>query len=259
MERGRVLLSRVLVLSLSLAASAQAATLCDPNLPSEPKSPLAYKERNGRCEGIYAQEVSAVSVDVRSVLAGFGSFDPGRDEHLPLAWTAPPGESGNLRLRAFSFRPRTYFRMDTELPASQGVFSWPTDVLSQLNLDEETLGLLAWMDLPGSSGTRREVYLPLRAAGGSGSAADGYQIAVVPSVRLREIHVTLTRLDRKGGAAAVLRQNEPLEYGNYPSNQPTVFDTGRLGEEGFYRLEIAATPVSGPPVRQEIELYHSGR
>ena len=239
---------------LFLAGPAAAESLCDPNLPQDSKSPAAYRMRDDRCEGIYAQQVSSVSVEVRSLVAGFGSFDPAKNEKLDLAWTAPPDSKRSVRLRAFSFKPRVYYRMDTVVPAAQTVYHWPTDVLSSAELGKEDLGLIAWTELPGS----RTVYLPLRAGAGAPKAKDGYKVTLYPSARLSEVRLTISRLDAQGKESAKLRQNEELGFGYYPAAEPTVFSTGKLGPAGFYRLEITAIPKAGLSVVQDIELYHAG-
>jgi hypothetical protein len=97
-----------LVALLLPVGSASAGSFCDPSLEKGEDSPLSYRMRGDRCEGIYAQQVSAVSVEIRSLVAGFGPFDPDKDEELELAWTAPPGSIQDVRLRAFSFRERLY-------------------------------------------------------------------------------------------------------------------------------------------------------
>ncbi|HYO14371.1 MAG TPA: hypothetical protein VE685_14340 [Thermoanaerobaculia bacterium] len=243
----------------ALSGPAGAASFCDPNLLGKSDSPTAYREREGRCEGTYAQQVGTVSLDVRSFVESFGPFDLDRDTELVLAWTAPPGTERNVRLRAFSFKPRHYFRMDTAVPAARGSFRWPTDVLASQKLGEEELGVVAWTELPGPGGTTREIYLPLRVKARSAGAKDGYQVSLVPSARLREVHVTVSRLDTGGdNVVATLRQEEELGYGIYLSNQPTEFSIGNLGPAGFYRLEVTARPVSGPPVEQDLEFYHPG-
>src|SRR5262245_26317491 len=70
----------------ALASPAGAGSFCDPNLVGKSDSPTVYREREGRCEGLYAQQVGTVSLDVRSLVATFGSFDPGRSSELVLAW-----------------------------------------------------------------------------------------------------------------------------------------------------------------------------
>lgn len=237
---------------LLLSASAEAtSSLCDPDLPQDSKSPMAYHLRGDRCEGIYAQQVSAVSVEVRSLVAGFGAFDPARNEKLELAWTAPPGSTGDVRLRAFSFKPRTYYRMDTAVPAARSAYQWPTDVLASAELGRADLGLIAWMDVAG-----RPVHLPLRAAGAVKGDA-GYEVSLVPSMRLSEVRLKVSRLDGKGKAKETVQDKE-LGIGYYPGAQATVFSTGKLGPAGFYRLVVTAIPKSGLSVVQDIELYHPG-
>ena len=242
---------------LLLPEGAEAVPLCDPNLPQGSKSPVAYQLRGDRCEGIYAQQVSAISIEVRSLVAGFGAFDPARNEKLELAWSAPPGNAGVVRLRAFSFKPRTYYRMDTAVPAALSAYHWPTDVLASVELGQADLGLVAWIDLPGPGGSARPVYLPLRAGAGAGKRDDGYEVSLVPSVRLSEVRLKVSRLDAKGDPKDTLQDKE-LDFGYYPAAEPTVFSTGKLGPAGFYRLVITAVPKAGLSVVQDIEIYHAG-
>lgn len=238
---------------LLLTASAKAESFCDPSLPNDSESPMGYHMRGDRCEGIYDQQVSAVSVEIRSLVASFGPFDPARIEELDLAWTAPPGSTRDVELRAFSFKPRTYYRMDTKVPAARKIYRWPTDVLASVDLNRDDLGLVAWTRLPGS----RTVYLPLRAGQGT-RAKDGYEVTLMPTKNLSEVRVTIARLDDQGKEVTKLRQNKELGYGYYPSDQPTIFTTGKLGPAGFYRISITATPKSGTSVQQDIEIYHAG-
>jgi hypothetical protein len=237
---------------LLFAGPAGAESLCDSSLVDESKNPMAYRMRGDRCEGIYAQQVSAVSVEVRSLVGGFASFDPAKVSELELVWTPPPN-TRDVRLRAFSFKPRTYYRMDTKVPAARKSYRWPTDVLASEELGRDDLGLVAWTSLPGS----RTVYLPLRIGAGA-KTKGGYEVTLMPSKNLSEIRVTVSRLDDQGNEVAKLRQNEELGYGYYPSDVPTMFPTGKLGPAGFYRLVITAVPKAGLSVEQDIELYHAG-
>lgn len=237
---------------------AGAQPFCDPSLVGRSDSPTAYREREGRCEGIYAQQVGTVSLGVRSLVESFGPFDPSRDTELVLAWTAPPGIERNVKLRAFSFRPRTYFRMDTAVLATRGEYRWPTNVLASERLIQDELGIVAWVELPGPGGSTREVYLPLRVGRGGKIEEIGHRISIVPSERLDKVHVSVSRLDAGGGVAATLKRDEELGFGYYPSGKPTDFSTGNLGAAGFYRIEVTATPKSGSPVKESFEIYHAG-
>lgn len=244
---------------LALSGPVQAGAFCDPSLVKKSEDSTAYREREGRCEGVYAQQVGTVSLDIRSLTASFGPFDPNRDPELSLAWTAPPGQERDVRLRAFSLRTRLYYRMDTAVPAARGSYRWPAEILASQGLGDEELGVVAWIELPRPEGNPRKVYLPLRAGGRAGAAeGEGYEVTLVPSERLRSVHVTVSRLDANGQGATVLRQNEELGYGYYPPDKPTPFFTGNLGPAGFYRVEVAVTPMSGSPLKQGFELYHPG-
>jgi hypothetical protein len=246
-----------LALLLLPAGAAAAGSLCDQNLPQDSKSPMAYHLRGDRCEGIYAQQVSSISVEVRSLVAGFGAFDPALNEKLELAWTAPPGNTGDVRLRAFSFKPRTYYRMDTAVPAARSAYQWPTDVLASVGLAQADLGLIAWIDLPGPGGSARPVYLPIRAGAGATKGNAGYEVSLVPSARLSEVRLTVSRLDDKGKVKDTLQDKE-LGMSYYPAATPTPFSTGKLGPAGFYRLVITAIPKAGLSIVQDIEIYHPG-
>lgn len=259
MSRSALIALFLLTALASLPGLAGAGSFCDPSLVGKSDSPAAYRERAGRCEGTYAQQVGTVSLDVRSLVESFGSFDPNRDTELVLAWTAPPGAGRNVRLRAFSFKAKHYYRMDTAVPAAQGSFRWPTDVLAAEQLGGEEIGVVAWTELPGPGGTTREVYLPLRVKARSAGAKDGHRLHFVPSARLREVRVSVSRLDSPGGkVVATLWQDHELGYGYYPSNKPVDFSIGNLGDAGFYRVEVTAVPASGSPVKQDLELYHPG-
>ncbi|HSG39216.1 MAG TPA: hypothetical protein VLE27_06230 [Thermoanaerobaculia bacterium] len=239
-----------------LAVPAGGGSHCDPALVSESKNPMSYRLRGNRCEGIYAQEVSSVSLDIRSLVKTPGLFDPSREPAVVLKWKAPPASVRPVRVRAFSLKDREYFRMDTAVPANYGGYRWPTEIVASVGLKREEIGLVAWTTLPGPGGSAREVYLPLH-AGRAAAAKPGYQVAIVPSARLKEVRITLSRLDDRGSVAEVLRRDEELGFGFYPSGKPIEFPTGKLGETGFYRLEIAVKPVSGPPVKEDVELYHA--
>ena len=238
---------------LLFAAPSEPATFCDPNLVREVKdiqASMRYQMRPGRCEGIYAQQVSAVSLELRSFGKGFAPFDPDREALLKLAWSAPP-DALRVSLRAFSLKPRTYFRMDTEQPAAEGSYDWPSDVLASLQLRGADLGILAWTSLPGME----KVYLPLRA--GTSKATDaGYEVTLAPNKKLEHLLVSLRQIDKPRD---LFRDREVGgEFPYYPPNEPTKFSTGKIGAPGFYRLVVKATAAAGDSVTSDIDFYHSG-
>src|SRR5688572_19923947 len=161
---GSAVFSAALLAGLA-AEPRKAPPYCDTELLRVPKSPTSYQVRGDRCEGIYAQQVSTVSVDLRSFVKGFGEFNPQTQTALELTWKAPPDIVQDARLRGFSLKSRTYYRMDAAQPAAKGSYLWPTEILAGAKLSHDDLGILAWIEMPGPAGNARQVYLPLRAGG----------------------------------------------------------------------------------------------
>lgn len=261
-------MTRHLLLSLGLllagdwlAGSAAAQSFCDPTLLDGSESPLAYRQRGDRCEGIYAQPVGKLNLEIRSFMAAFEAFDPATAPELTVRWSLPPGAGDRkVHLRALSVKPRTYYRMDTTVAATEGVYHWPGELLAALGLTREDLGVVGWMENVAGASAAREVYLPLRIGDSAGAPADGgYQVSLVPSTRLEEVVLTLAKLDEAGRAVATLRRQEALGYGYYPSNLPTTFTLDGLDGEGLYQLLISARVRNGLPATEVLTFYHPGR
>lgn len=249
----------IAALTLS-AGQLEMPAYCDAELLKDaPKSSTSYRVRGDRCEGIYAQQVSTVSVDLRSFVRGFGKFNPETQASLELSWKPPSGIVQNARLRAFSLKSRTYYRMDTAQPAADGSYRWPTEILAVAQLAGGDLGALAWIEMPGPGGKPREVYLPLRA--GTEQTLDGYEITLVPSKKLKKVLLTVTEIDKDGNKVrdtGIADKDVGGEFAFYPSNEPTVLETGKIGAPGYYRLHIKAIAQAGDAVVKEIDFYHPG-
>jgi hypothetical protein len=145
-----------------------------------------------------------------------------------------------------TFHPK---RTDVLVPVSQ-------EIAEEANSAEISEPESFSIDISGSAGTP---HAAKAAAGSDAKPADGYEVALVSSVRLAEIRVTVSRLDAQGKEIATLRKDEELGYVYYPSAAPTIFSTGKLGPMGFYRLTITAIPKStAAPVSQSLDLYHPG-
>ncbi|HEY2293843.1 MAG TPA: hypothetical protein VGM86_24325 [Thermoanaerobaculia bacterium] len=235
---------------------ARAESFCDPALAENTNGALTYKMREDRCEGIFAQQVSSPHLEIRSLVGTLQPFDPEKDREVVLAWTAPPGSNRYVQLRAFSFKQLVYYRMDTKVASGHSTYLWPTDVLDSVGLGQADLGLLAWTELTEPGGTKREVYLPLRIGTGSPKAEAGYTVAFVPSTKLSEVRVKVSRLAGQGDPTVLRDEKLVEEY--YPNGEPTTFPTGKLGPVGFYRVTITALTKSGSSIVQDFDLYHPG-
>src|SRR5262245_10915880 len=91
--------SGLLVAAVFLSASARADTVCDPELLHKSDSPNAYRERGDRCEGVYANPVGALTLEIRSLVAGkVGAIDLDEVRELTLAFRPPHGLEREVRL-----------------------------------------------------------------------------------------------------------------------------------------------------------------
>jgi hypothetical protein len=225
------------IVALSYAGGAQAQDVCDPGLAGSSNSAMGYSMRGDRCEGIYALQVNSTDVRLASLVETF-TLDLQDGTPLTVHWPVMEGDTGPVRLRAQSLRPRTYYRMDTMTHGATGSYAWPTEILGTLGLQRDEVGVLGWFDHELGS-ERREVYLPLRISQGDvGAGNTEYEIALIPDIRLREISVTLAPLDSEGVEGAPIIDKKPLDFGYYPAKEATVFNLPKPASPGLYKLEL---------------------
>lgn len=247
----------LLALSTLLAAVEKPPDYCEAELlRGSARSPQGYKFRDNRCEGEYAQHVSATGLNLRSLTQDLGSFDP--SDGLDLTWKVPSGVGADdVRILALSLRPRVYFRMDTEVPVRNDSFFWPGDVLEAFELSSEEIGIRAWVTLAGSGGTARNVYLPVGRKGAASASKDGYQLCLWPNASLKEVRLSVAQIDAEGRPTKWLRQNEDAGLGDFiPSEAAACLTTGPLGPPGYYRVKLSAIARKGDLAVEEIDLYH---
>jgi hypothetical protein len=237
------------------AAAGSTAEQCDRNLLTLPTSPLGYRLRGDRCEGLYVEEVSGSAILIASWTEVFDDFDVARTPNLTVVWDVPDG-AGQVRLRAQGLRRRLYYRMDALRPAGSSSFDWPTDLLTELRIPRRDLGVVA-LATASVGVTEREMYLPLRIAQGSPpSRSASYRLAILPGTELGEVYVTLAMV--AGPTRTMLKDGEPLGYGYYPANRPFDIAVTGLKAKGFYQLTIGATLKSGGAATAEVWFYHPG-
>lgn len=234
---------------LACTASAQPRH-CDPDLPVSTSNPLGYRLRGDRCEGVYVQEVSATPITV----AAFGQFnvpDPPGGGPLRLEWTpaSPAAGADGVRLRAYSVRPRTYYRMDSLQPAQATSFEWPTDVVAALKLAWSDIGIVATTRQKVGSALR-DLYLPVRIGRPAPGRETTYELLLVPGSELSELFVGLAPVRADGVPAPT--NPMPLGYGYYPAGRSIRVPIGPAGAPGTYFVEIGATLRGGGAVSHEI-------
>lgn len=237
-------------------ASAQTAP-CDPSLEAPATDPWGYRVRGDRCEGTFAQPVAGTPLIIASFTRRFATFDPDSTASLMLRW--PVLDSGSVRLRAVTLRRRTYYRMDSEQPASAGEWEWPVTVLAGLGLEQPELGVIAWTrDMDGD--TERDVLLPLGIdAGTAADSAADYALIALPQVELVEVYVSISRMDADGSVIEWLRDEDPLGYGYYPADRPIEIAIAPPAQDGLYRVQLGAIIRSGGSLAAEFWFRHTAR
>lgn len=229
---------------------------CDPGLTQpEGNPPNAYAQRSGRCEGIYARDIAAANLGVASFTKQFANFDPKAGNVIRLDWTTPVHNA--VHLRAVSLRPRLYYRMDALRPAGVDSWMWPTDILSELDLDKASLGIVATTKIP-LNGTERTMYLPLALLSkGTADASRRYTALLRSDVELSEVFVSIAELDKEGKPVKYLRQNKPLQYGIYPAERgiPVYIEASELRQNTIYQVDIGAILRTGGSANTKFWIY----
>ncbi len=236
------------LLAMLFLAAVPLAEHCDRYLPVSRGDHFGYRMRGDRCEGVYIQQVSATPL----LVASFGRLE--LPEAVPAAgsllvqWAGPP-RRGEVRLRAQSLKPRTYYRMDHRQPADSRSYQWPTDVLAALKLKPREIGMVALAESHVAGVPH--VYLPVRIGAAPPGQERTYELLVVPGQELSEVYVALSSVAPDGKRSEVAPA-KPLRYGFYPAGRSIRIPVGPIARPGTYLLDIGATLRDGGAVSQEV-------
>jgi hypothetical protein len=251
-------------LSINLAAAVTApaepralTTSCDAYLRSLSDSPLAYRLRGDRCEGLYAGDVARTSLLIASFTTWSGAFDPQTGRSVPLFWpTARTNQPTHIR--AVSLQSRIYYRMDALSGQGTTSYAWSPDVLAALRLKRDDLGLVAWTSQI-VDGSEREVYLPLAVGGAPPTGVSSHSLVVIPGVGLGAVFVTLMPVS-PGADPHHSPEASKLPGGFFAPDVPFTVPVPRPKLPGLYRLTIGATTMDGGSVTADILFFEpSGR
>lgn len=111
------------------------------SLRTEAGSPLNYRRRDNRCEGMYVADVATNVIELLSFTQGDLSYDlkPG----VKLLVSAAD-HAGPLNIRAVAKPPSTHYQMDAVLEAG-ATLTWPVaDVLLPEGLNADRVGIYGW-------------------------------------------------------------------------------------------------------------------
>lgn len=228
---------------------------CDPKLKQITDSALGYRERGGRCEGLYIENVGLTPLLIASLTESFEKYDASNAKPLYVEWNPPPG-SAQIQLRAQGLNPRLYYRMDTTQPAGSNSYTWPSDVLASLGLQKNDIGVAGRYPV---GQTERYVYVPLRLSQTQrGVRNRGYMLALLPGMELQEVFITLALTGPDGKPKTYLKNREKLGYGFYPADRRIDVPISGLTTPGTYYLHLGTTLRASGTATIELWFYHSG-
>jgi hypothetical protein len=192
---------------------------------------------------------------VASFTSFFEAFSPGSLDKLSLDWSSPAKIP--VRLRAYALREKLYYQMDTIVAPDKATYSWPGGVLNALHLSKQDIGVVGFVDYH-ITGENRTLYLPLRIHEKDQKPSHGYRLVLVPGSDLKEVFISLARVEADGRPHTFLISDRPLRRGYYPAERGIPVDIPNPHSPGIYFLEIGATNMYGEPLTQQIWFYHNG-
>jgi hypothetical protein len=217
---------------------------------------LGYRDRGGRCEGIYIKEVGSTALLVASFTESFENYQVQSGQPLQVEWDNPP-DAGPVRLRAQSLRRRLYYRMDSEQPAGSASFRWPSDVLASLNILKNDVGLVGTTRMTLGQ-TTRDVLVPLRIRQQSAPVRTGrYRLVLLPGAELQEVFISLAKPGPNGLPKVFIKDGVKLGYGFYPAERGIEIPIEGLTEAGAYYLSIGAAFRNGEASTVEVWFYQA--
>jgi hypothetical protein len=251
--KGAVLVA--LLLARASATFAQADP-CDPAIKGKEdrSNPSGYHLRSDRCEGIFLQDVSATgSLLVASLTATMQGFKPEGGKPLEVEWRAPG--AGRVNLRAYSLRPKLYYRMDTVQEATSPSYAWPPAILATYAVQATDVGLVGWTSITLGDQHLEPVYIPVGIRASKETAwPASIRLVLVSPADLKEIYVTVSPLDATGVSGKPLRDG-PLGYGYYPAGGAVRIDLAPWPKSGIYLVQLAAARKDGANVVNRFWMY----
>ena len=227
---------------------------CDPYLYARNYHPYGYIERKNRCEGLYVKEIANTTLLVASLTKSFEDYDLTMHKDLNVQWHS--FGDGAIRLRAIGLKRKLYYRMDTMLPVDSSIFRWSPKILAALNIPKNLVGVVGWNEYS-FKGDKKRVYLPLRINQQSRSdKPSSYRLILLPGQELKEVYISLAKVDKYGHPEVFLIESQALGYGYYPAERGITIPITNLENPGVYYLELGATLKNGGSSTVDLLFFH---
>jgi len=169
------LLLFIILLTTTLISFCQ----CDNTLKPSDNAQVAYKTRGNRCEGAYVAKVAAPSLDVVSFTRGSFSYKLDKSEVI----TIENSFNSKIFIRAAALPLNTYYRMDAALEKNT-ILKWMIkDVLFNLNIPSNLLGVYGW-----KGSEKEKVFIPVIPVTSSYNKSDKrYYLIIRASTNVLEV------------------------------------------------------------------------
>jgi hypothetical protein len=228
-------------------------TFCDADLirQTNPRDVDRYMDRGGRCEGLYAEQVSLTgNLLVASLTTG--SVTPDAWSGQPLRVLCRYRETADVHIQAFLLQPRPFYRLDVMQRGSSIAWTWNTEVIARYG-KSVNVGIVAWTSVL-IDGQARRVYLPLRSPVTRSSSS--MKLIILPPVAVSEAYVTIasTRPGEKP-----FRRQAPVGKGSYLRNERIEIEVPPLPHEGLYRIDVNGRSEIGSVSAPEFFIYNAGK
>jgi hypothetical protein len=204
---------------------------CDPRLPLNSSRPTGYQPRGDRCEGQYAQAISASTLFVVAFQSSSIAMQP--MDKVVVSWAK---SDSTVHLRVKSSHPEAFYQMDTQRAAGDEHFAWSMEIIKALGVNPGDL--LALVSSTISIGEAEHlVYRPLTF--GPKHAVGAYALFVTPGIDFDEVFYSVKRVAREHPMnASVVTPRTPLNRGFYPKTYPIKIPLPELVDPGLYYIEL---------------------
>ena len=202
---------------------------------SNVQSPLSYRNRGDRCEGMYVRPVSGGTVRVVGFHAGkFSQRSLADLDHLNIGTHGSQSASDVAIILNFT-RFNTYYAMDTQLPGSSRLYSWPTTLIARA-IDKPTASELGILACTENCQSDARALIPVALSSKPEEFSD-YMILLKPDSTLSRIQYRLSR--DGGGEPKVVTMARRFSGGvTYPVTLPDL-------EEGKWTIRITGVSLDG--------------
>jgi hypothetical protein len=232
-------------------SSQEDQTFCDPYYFPLEDAGYSYKMRDTRCEGVYFWEgfPGRGYLELVSFTRGVEDYDLRSSEPLQLAWHLSKQVTDDIKVVAQGVVGKSHYRMNTQVLATQSIFKWPPEILQELNLTKEHLGVMSWSNITfGEDAGTWDVHFPPTVSQ-SGSADtvkterdDQYHLQVVPVLPITTLSFRVRssedgRPGRDIVSDSVALGDAKYRYGDVISF-PLILPSGTA--TGYYVVDVIA-------------------